>query len=148
MGLWRLPNFVGCLPKGGHRPSPYLRLHNHLPVVVAATAKGLISRHFEPAGSMLIRTLLSRRNNSTHRFMTQRFHWRSFVSAIPCLSGRTSSGSRRRAQWPGKHPRSSKCRSAWKSTCMRAPPASKRKRLPHVLTQVDVRARHVPACGV
>jgi len=27
-------------------------------------------------------------------------------------------------KWPGKHQRSSKCRSAWKSTCMRAPPAS------------------------
>ena len=32
-----------------------------------------------------------------------------------------------------KTPRSSKCRLAWKSTCMRAPPASNRQRHLHVL---------------
>jgi len=31
---------------------------------------------------------------------------------------------KRRAKWPGKHQELSKCRSAWKSTCMRAPPAN------------------------
>src|SRR6185437_9081001 len=35
-------------------------------------------------------------------------------------------------QWPGRPRRSSKCRLAWKSTCMRAPPASKRQRQLHV----------------
>ena len=43
-------------------------------------------------------------------------------------------------KWPGKPRRSSKCRSAWKSTCMCAPPASKRQRHFTILTQVDLRA--------
>jgi bifunctional non-homologous end joining protein LigD len=32
------------------------------------------------------------------------------------------------AKWLGKHLKSSKCRSAWRSTCICAPPASRRKR--------------------
>jgi hypothetical protein len=41
-------------------------------------------------------------------------------------------------KWPGKPQKSSKCRLAWKSTCMPAPPASKRLRRLHVLTKVDL----------
>src|SRR5579883_838204 len=42
-------------------------------------------------------------------------------------------------KWPGKPPRSSKCPWAWKSTCMPAPPASRRTALASILTQVDLR---------
>ena len=53
----------------------------------------------------------------------------------------------RSAKWPGKHPRSSKCRSAWKSTCMPAPPASKRPRQLHVRRRWTSRRDTFPISG-
>src|SRR6185437_4941680 len=56
-----------------------------------------------------------------------RFYWRTSQSVLICVARAEVALARaRRVKWPGKHQRSLKCRSAWKSTCMRAPPANKR----------------------
>src|SRR5260221_7549763 len=84
-------------------------------VAMQTTAKGLIPRCFDR----------DRLHNSVNYLAMQhrpagvfgkRFHWRTSRSAVPYPGGRSSSGIKRSAKWPGKHQRSSKCRSAWKST--------------------------------
>src|SRR6185437_15053089 len=65
---------------------------------------------------------------NTPRFQGERIHWRTFHQAVVYEGGRkTSSRLQGEPKWPGKHRKSSKCRAAWKSTCMLAPPASKRR---------------------
>jgi hypothetical protein len=80
--------------------------------------------------------------------MQQRCKWSSqekdftgelFVPQYLIGEGGMRPNAKRRAKWRGKHQKSSKCRSAWKSTCMRAPPASNGQRILR-LTQVDFRA--------
>src|SRR5439155_2926033 len=59
------------------------------------------------------------------------FSFRISLAARAELSGPAEKGE---PKWPGRPQRSWKCRSAWKSICMHAPPASKRTRQLHVLT--------------
>ncbi|BBB98044.1 virulence factor BrkB family protein [Bradyrhizobium elkanii USDA 61] len=63
----------------------------------------------------------------------RKFNWRTFPTTVLYSAGRkVRPVATRRAKWPGKHRRSWKCRSAWKSTCICAQPASKRQRPIHV----------------
>ena len=47
--------------------------------------------------------------------------------ALNVIARASSSVSKGGPKWPGKHRKSSKCPSEWKSTCTCAPPASKRR---------------------
>ena len=59
-------------------------------------------------------------------FRTGRFRYKVELRQISRFFRKTFIARRWRPQWPGKNQQSSKCPSAWKSTCTRAPCGSKR----------------------
>src|ERR1700676_1045965 len=80
-----------------------------------------------------ISEFLSRCSMEVYGPYDKRFHWRTFQSRLVYLAVRAEivRFTQGEPKWPGRPRRSSKCRSAWKSTCMPAPPASKRLRQLH-----------------